>query len=140
MSNWFMSWLLRSRFHRLISSNILLISYTGRRSGKEYSTPVNYLKDGNYLWISSLRTRTWWRNFREVWPIRVLIQGKDIQGKGEAITNQDALVEAFQNFFQLSPSSAKYYNIKLDESGLAGKDDLEIIAIERILVRVEIQY
>lgn len=139
MSNWFMSWLLRSPFHGLISGSILSITYNGRRSGKEYSAPLNYVRDGNKLWVTSLRTQTWWRNFREEWPIRILLQGTEIEGWGVAITEQDALSEAFHDFFRLSPSSARFFKVKLDEDGVPDQGDLERIVAERVMVKINIQ-
>jgi hypothetical protein len=137
VSNWFMSWLLRSPFHGLISGSILLITYIGRRSGKEYSTPLNYIRDDNNLWVTSVRTRTWWRNFREEWPIRVIVQGMEIQGRGEAIVEQDALSDAFKEFFRLSPSSARFFKVKVDKDGVPDQGDLERIVAERVLVKIK---
>ena len=139
MSNWFMSWLLHSPFHGLISGSILLITYNGRRSRKEYSASLNYVRDGNKLWVTSVRTRTWWRNFREEWPIRVLLQGTEIEGWGVAITEQDALSEVFHDFFRLSPSSARFFKVKLDEDGVPDQGDLERIVAERVMVKINIQ-
>ncbi len=139
MSNRFMSWLLRSPFHGLISGNILLITYKGRRSGKECSAPLNYIRDGNKLWVTSVRTRTWWRNFREGWPIRVLLQGNEIEGWGAAITEQDALSEAFHDFFRLSSSSARFFKVKLDEDSVPDQGDLERIVAARVMVKINIQ-
>ena len=48
----------------MFSKSILLITVTGRKSGKKYTTPVNYLRRGDELTIISLHTRTWWRNLR----------------------------------------------------------------------------
>ena len=44
---WFnpmITWLLRSPLHGLVSKSIMLITYKGRKSSKEYTTPVNYLR------------------------------------------------------------------------------------------------
>ena len=138
MSNRFMSWLLNSPFHGLISGSILLIIYTGRRSGKEFSAPLNYVRDGNTLWLTSVRDRTWWRNFREEWPIRVLLQRKEVEGLGEAITKQDALNGAFHDFFRLSPPSARFFKVNLEDDGTPNQEDLDRIVAERVLVQIQI--
>lgn len=138
MSNRFMSWLLNSPFHGLISGSILLIIYTGRRSGKEFSAPLNYVRDGNTLWLTSVRDRTWWRNFREEWPIRVLLQRKEVEGMGEAITKQDTLNDAFHNFFRLSPPSARFFKVNLEDDGTPNQEDLDRIVAERVLVQIQI--
>jgi hypothetical protein len=37
------SWLLRSPLQGLMSSSTMLITFAGRKSGKTYTTPVNYV-------------------------------------------------------------------------------------------------
>ena len=37
-----MRFILRSPLHGMVSKTITLISFTGRKSGKAYSTPVSY--------------------------------------------------------------------------------------------------
>lgn len=138
MSNWFMSWLLRSPFHRLISGSILLITYTGRRSGSQFSAPLNYVRDGKTLWVTSVHERTWWRNFREEYPIQVLLEREEIGGYGQAITETEKLIKAFNEFFRLSPSSARIFKVDLEDSGTPNQEDLERIITERVLVRIQI--
>lgn len=61
---WFnpmMKWLIASPLHIFVSKNMMLITYTGRKSGVTYTTPVNYLREGNTLYVTSWRERTWWR-------------------------------------------------------------------------------
>ena len=52
--NPFMVWLLRSPLHKLASKNTLLITFTGRKSGKKYTTPVNYASDKQYARYSKV--------------------------------------------------------------------------------------
>ena len=138
MSNWFMSWLLRSPFHRLISGSILLITYTGRRSGSQFSAPLNYVRDGKTLWVTSVRERTWWRNFMEKYTIQLLLEREEIAGYGQAITETEKLIQAFNEFFRLSPSSARIFKVDLEDDGTPNQEDLERIVTERVLVRIQI--
>ena len=138
MSNWVMSWLLRSPFHGLISGSILLITYNGRRSGTQYSAPLNYVRDGNTLWVTSVRSRRWWCNFREEWPIKVLLQRVEIEANGFAITEPEQLNQAFSEFFRLSPTSARFFKVDLEDDGTPNQEDLDRIVAERVLVRIQI--
>jgi hypothetical protein len=50
--------LLRSPIHRLASRRLALITYTGRRSGREYTIPVLYRDKGDEVTIAvGCRTR-----------------------------------------------------------------------------------
>ena len=39
-------WLLRSPLHRLADQQTIAITVTGRKSGKRYTFPVSYIRDG----------------------------------------------------------------------------------------------
>lgn len=70
--------MLRSPLHPLLSGNTLALTYTGRKSGRTYTTPVNYVRDGDRLWATSYRTRTWWRNLRNGVPVSLRLQGREV--------------------------------------------------------------
>lgn len=62
--NRFMSGILRSPFSRLVDRGIMLLTVFGRRTGDPYSFPVQYVEDGDSLWVlsGSGEEKTWWRN------------------------------------------------------------------------------
>ncbi len=41
-----MKFLLRSPIHGMVSKTVLLITFTGRKSGKSFTTPVDYSQEG----------------------------------------------------------------------------------------------
>ena len=45
--------ILSSPLHRLLSSKRLVLTFTGRRSGTRYTTPVNYLQRGREVLITT---------------------------------------------------------------------------------------
>ncbi len=67
------------------------------------------------------------------------MQGNEIEGWGAAITEQDALSEAFHDFFRLSSSSARFFKVKLDEDSVPDQGDLERIVAARVMVKINIQ-
>jgi hypothetical protein len=49
---WFnpiMTWLLNSRFHKMVSGSTLILTIKGRKSGRMIEVPVNYIRDGRTL-------------------------------------------------------------------------------------------
>jgi len=74
----FMSGVLRSPAHRLLSGSIVLIRYTGRRSGRTITTPTQYVRSGDdvVILVGRPESKTWWRNFLSDRDIDVLVQGQ----------------------------------------------------------------
>jgi hypothetical protein len=88
---------LRSPAHRLASGRLALITYTGRRSRREYTIPVLYQDKGEEVTIGVgwPDRKVWWRNLTgEGGPVRLMIRGEEIRGYGVATRTgeKDALV------------------------------------------------
>ena len=66
-----------SRAHRLLSGNLLLLDYTGRRTGHRYVLPVGYAPASTggdlIVVVGQHATKTWWRNFNTQ-PQQVTVQ------------------------------------------------------------------
>ena len=103
-----MRWLLRSPFHGLISGSILLISYTGRRSGRRYATPANYSLRGQTITILSSRAHSWWRNFAGGAGVVVRVRGRDHAGTAEIVpASPETVEEALLTMYpRMSPPQA----------------------------------
>lgn len=73
---------LRSPFHWLLSYGLMLITLTGRRSGRAYTIPVGYQKDGDVITVlaSEAPSKHWWRNFQTPSEVGVRLRGKDLSG------------------------------------------------------------
>lgn len=78
--------LLESPLHRLLSRALILLTITGRRSGRRFTFPVQYARDGDTVWIVPGRheRKTWWRNLLEPAPVELLIERKRLTGTGQA--------------------------------------------------------
>ncbi len=49
----------------LVRRSMVVVRYTGRRSGKSFETPVNYQRSGDEIVIrvTAPDSKNWWRNF-----------------------------------------------------------------------------
>ena len=70
----------------------MLITVTGRKSGRLYTTPVNYVRDGDTITVVSRPNRTWWRNLRGGAPVAVRVSGKDLKGVAEVVVDDKEAV------------------------------------------------
>ncbi len=107
------AWLLRSPLHGLVSSSLMLVTVTGRKSGKLITTPTNYQRLGNTLWVISWRDRNWWRNLRRGADVRLLLAGKIVEGRGQVIEDEKAVAQSLFDYYRRSPKTARYVGIAL---------------------------
>lgn len=138
---WFnpmMVWLLKSPLHGFVSQNMMLTTVTGCKSGKQISTPTNYLRDGDTLWVISWRDRKWWRNLRDGAKVRVLLAGKNVEGRGQVIEEEKAVAQSLVAYYSKVPQVAKYVQIGLDAAGLPVIADCERAAQKMIVVRIDL--
>jgi hypothetical protein len=75
--------LLRSPLHGLASGRLALITVTGRRSGRRYTFPVGYERDGERVRIGVgwPDRKRWWRNLRGGAPVELRLRGRDYRGR-----------------------------------------------------------
>jgi deazaflavin-dependent oxidoreductase (nitroreductase family) len=74
--------ILRSRLHWLLSPGLMLITVTGRRTGRRYTIPVGYhqVEDAIIILVAEAPHKVWWRNYREARPIELRLRGKGLRG------------------------------------------------------------
>lgn len=133
-----MVWLLKSPLHGMISKGAMLVSVTGRKSGKSISTPTNYLRDGDTLWVISWRDRKWWRNLRGGANVRILLAGKSVEGRGQVIEEEKQVAQNLFDYYKKVPHVAKYVEIGLDAAGLPISADCERAAHKMVVVRIDV--
>lgn len=77
---------LRSPAHRLLSGSLLLLTVTGRRSGRSFTFPVGYAQRGDRLTVTAAwpERKRWWRNLRGGAPVTVLLRGTRRTGTATA--------------------------------------------------------
>ena len=86
LGNRIMMAVLRSPLHWLMSRSLLVLSYTGRRSGKAYAVPLQYIdvRGTLHVWAGSPGEKTWWRNFEQPAVVDLRVRGREIVAKAEA--------------------------------------------------------
>jgi hypothetical protein len=138
---WFnpiMIWLLKSPFLGMISKGTMLVSVKGRKSGKLISTPTNYLRDGNTLWVISWRDRKWWRNLRGDALVGLRLAGKDDAGCGHVIEDDKEVAQSLVAYYKNVPQHAKYVGVGLGSNNQPLFSDCERAAQKMVMVRIEL--
>jgi deazaflavin-dependent oxidoreductase (nitroreductase family) len=85
LGNPFVILALRSPLHRIISGSFMLITVTGRKTGHSYTTPVNYVREGDTVTLVCRAFRRWWRNVEGGAPVTLRIRGRDWHGVARTV-------------------------------------------------------
>jgi deazaflavin-dependent oxidoreductase (nitroreductase family) len=132
--------LLRSPLHGLVSGNIAILHFTGRKSGRAMSTPLSYTRQGNTAWLLSSDNTRWWINFRGAdAPVEIEMGGERHRGTAHLLEgDSEALRAGVTRFLTLLPRDAKVYGIKLDKNKQPVPDSLAEAAPRLILVEINL--
>ena len=135
--NTFISWVLRSPFHGLLSNGTMLITVTGRKTGKKYTTPVGYYQQDVYLWILTSRDRQWWRNVKNGAEVSLLLKRKPVQGFAEVELEARAVEARMFEYIKHVPMAAKPLGIRM-ENNTANAEDVARAARDRLFVKIKV--
>ena len=74
--------ILRSPLHGMMSQKVLVITFQGRKSGRQISTPVGYIEmqDGSIMVFTDGR---WWRNLLAHPQVSLWLRGRHVRGRAE---------------------------------------------------------
>lgn len=84
-----------------LSGQLMLLSFTGRKTGKHYRQPVSYVPDGDTL-LTPAGGR-WRLNLRDGHAITVRLRGRDVRLTPELIGDLDEVERLLNYMMQVSP-------------------------------------
>jgi deazaflavin-dependent oxidoreductase (nitroreductase family) len=132
-----MKFMLRSPLHGIVDKQILLITFTGRKSGKTYTTPVSYSQSGDQVVIFT--HADWWKNLRNGTSVSLHIRGRDLEGLAEPIAeDKEAVAAGLAEHLRKVRSDAKYYAVTFDDQGNPRSAEVEKAAQAAVMVRVRL--
>jgi deazaflavin-dependent oxidoreductase (nitroreductase family) len=132
-----MKFVLRSPAHGIVDKTILLITFTGRKSGKTYTTPVSYSQSADQVVIFT--HADWWKNLRNDAPVTLHIRGRDLEGLAEPIVeDKQVIAVGLTEHLQKVRSDAKYYGVTFDDHSSPRADEVEKAAQTVVMIRVRL--
>ena len=134
--NPFVSMMLRSPLHQILSGQVLLLTFTGRKTGKLFTIPVGYTREGDTLALFS--SKSWYKNLRGGHPIVVHLQGRGRTGRAEVIEEREAVVEAAERLVAKYglKETGRRIGLALDISPSPTTDELAAAMEGRVVIRI----
>ena len=133
-----MIWILRSPLHGILDKSTLLVTVSGRKSGRQITTPVNYVRDGDTLWVTSTRQRTWWRNLRGSAPLAVRLGGVEQRATAVVFESDSEVADGLRAYFKAAPQVARYFQVQLDAECQPLPADLARAAESRVVIMIDL--
>lgn len=128
---------LRSPFHSSISNRIMVIAFTGRKSGRTFCIPVSYyLENGTVVCFTHAQ---WWRNLTGGGRVRLLIRRKEFTGTAISIREDcEKKKIGLEKLLTSVPKDAVFYGVKSDQDGSLNQDDLTRAADEATMIEINL--
>lgn len=98
---------LRSPLHRALSGSLMVLAYQGRRTGRRYELPLQYVRHGDDIavWAGSAEGKTWWRNFEEPTAVEVVLGGRVQRGKARLVDDAAMRRELLSAYVERYPAT-----------------------------------
>ena len=137
--NPFVAALLRSPLHGLLSRQLMLLTYTGRTTGKRYTIPVGYTRDGETLIVFT--SRGWRRNLRGGAPVEVLLQGRRYLGTAVPIEDPEGVMaEVEQTISRYGRKGAAWRTgVGLDATPPPSREEIAQAMQGRAVIRITVR-
>ena len=121
----------------LMGSTLLILTVTGATTGKRYTTPVQYVRDGDRLIVLSQRHRRWWRNLRSRPGVEIELAGTTQQATARLAAGEEER-EAMATTLRRNPRIAKFYGIEVGPDG--EPDPVGLDRLQHAMVAIVIDF
>jgi hypothetical protein len=118
------------------SKTLMMLEFTGRRSGRSYSFPVGYMQVGQTLFCYS--PFSWWRNLRGGAPVTVVLRGHRLSGVADVCTDTDQIALGLDTYLRHNPGDARFYRVKLDKNRHPVPQDIAQAAKDNVQIRIDL--
>ncbi|MCU0513834.1 MAG: nitroreductase family deazaflavin-dependent oxidoreductase [Anaerolineae bacterium] len=102
MAKWMMrlqAFLLRRNWMGAMGDHVLVLTVTGRKTGRTYSTPVGYLREGpNFIALNPEGKSNWYRNIQANPAVRLNVRGQEMAARAVLITDAAEIDTLFQRY------------------------------------------
>jgi deazaflavin-dependent oxidoreductase (nitroreductase family) len=109
-------------FKTPLSSRLMLLHYTGRKTGRAYRQPVSYVPDGDTLLTPG--GGRWKLNLRDGEPIRVRLRGRDVTARPEFVRDPDEVDRLLHHMMAHNPRLTSFVPF-IDRAGTIDRGKLE---------------
>ncbi len=115
--------ILRLPFPTPLAKRIMLVSFTGRKTGKAYRQPVSYAQQGDTLLTPG--GGKWKLNLREDQPVQIRLRGHDVLAQPELVKDPDEIERLIGIMSAANPTVGAFVGIPKGPDGRLDRTRLE---------------
>ena len=116
----------RSPIHLLISTQVLVTQFNGRKSGKKFRVPVSFHQDGKTYTCVTLRSNLWWKNLIGLETTNVWLKGRLTNAQVELeYKNHDLVKSNLRHLVSGNAVDAFFAKVKLNKDGSPDEQSLD---------------
>jgi hypothetical protein len=129
--------LLRSPLHGLLSRNLLMLTYVGRKTGRRRSLPLSYVTVGERAYLCT-RSSRWWRNWQPGAAVELHLRGRRMNAVPCVVdvATPEALA-ALRVFLTANPKTGQMLYAVRAERGRPNEDDLVREVRRSVVIRLD---
>jgi hypothetical protein len=105
-----------------VGGRLVTLYVVGRKSGRRYTVPVAYTRQGGDLLIGT--PFGWGRNLRSGEPVEILLKGKRRLADVEAFTDEPGVTRLYAIMCQENKTFANFNKVSIGPDGKPSPDDL----------------
>ena len=130
--------LLRSPLHPLLDAQgLMLLTFTGRRTGRRFTIPVGYHELADGMWV--LTGSQWRFNLRGGAPVVVRLRGADRPGRGTLVDDPDEVARVhLATLERVGLKSARRVGLELRDPRMPTLDEMRAATREKAAVRIDL--
>lgn len=129
----FQAFLLRRNWMGAMGEEVMVITVKGRKTGRAYSTPIGYLRDGKtIIALSGNGGSNWFRNVLATGEAKLEIKGQALNVRAVAVTDEAERRQIFELYKrERAKNFARLFQVPVD----APAEALEKALATRMFVR-----
>jgi len=128
----FMTFLLRRGWMGALSDIVMVITTTGRKTGKKHSIPIGYLRDGDdIVTLTGEQVSNWFRNVLANGEATLEIKKEKFDVCGELITDETER----QHIFKMYQQNEKYFKSNFGIEVTSPESELQAALAKRRFIR-----
>ena len=135
--NPFIAMIAKSPIHFLISNQLLVMSFQGIKTGKNYLIPVSFHQHDETYTCATLRSNLWWKNLKNLSETQVWLRGQLMTAALEIEhSNNQVIEDSLKLLVTGNQIDAFFAKVKLNKDGNPNQEDLTSAAKLHTMIKL----